>query len=148
MGCPPPPAELMFQLVVTVVWSIKLSPTGRSTLWSIPADERTSLGPIPDCWRMTGVLIEPVAMMTSRPALTVYVFDFSSRNSRPVARGVESLERKILPTLAPERTAVSESLLRGGCAHWLNWVESCHRGILGLSVSSARVLGKPFTHKR
>jgi len=47
------------------------------------------------------------------------VFPFSSRNSTPVARGVESDERISLPTLAPERTAVSATQRSEGQWHAL-----------------------------
>jgi hypothetical protein len=80
---------------------------GRLTLCGTPAADSTSEGPIPDCWRMIGVLMDPVAMITSRRAKAVYGVSDSSRNSIPVARGVESLESRIRPTLAPARTRVS-----------------------------------------
>lgn len=71
MGCPPPRFALNDQSVVVVVWSIKFRPTGRSTRCVTPAAASTSRGPMPDCCRITGVLMLPAAMMTSRPALAV-----------------------------------------------------------------------------
>lgn len=53
-------------------------------------------------------MTDPVAIMTSRRALAVYVLPFSSRNSRPVARGVESEERTTLPTFAPDKTEMCQ----------------------------------------
>lgn len=122
MGCPPPRAFLNPQLVVTVVWSIKLRPTGRSTRCCTPALCRTDWGPIPDCCRMTGVLMDPVETMTSRRALAVYIVPFSSRNSTPVARGVESDERMTLPTFAPDKTIDCRRRLKSGEHYRTYWL--------------------------
>ena len=60
---------------------------------------------------MTGDMIAPAAMMTSRLALTVKVDPLASMNSIPVAEGLEPSERMTRPTLALVRTVGSSSVV-------------------------------------